>query len=108
MLSHVVKTLRTVARQAPLSMGFSRQDYWSELPFPYPEDLPDAGMEPESPALQQILYQSHLRRLVIRLSSSHKELDTPVKAQYRQFGSHVEKEGLVCSLKSSNFAVIPA
>ena len=36
----------TVARQAPLSMGFSRQEYWSGLPFPCPEDLPDLGMEP--------------------------------------------------------------
>ena len=39
----------TVARQAPLSMGFSRQEYWSGLPFPPPEDLPDPGIEPVSP-----------------------------------------------------------
>ena len=38
--------------QAPLSMKFSRQEYWSALPFPYPGDLPDPGIEPESPALQ--------------------------------------------------------
>ena len=37
--------------QAPLSMEFSRQEYWSELPFPTPSDLPDPGIEPESPAL---------------------------------------------------------
>ena len=37
--------------QAPLSMGFSRQEYWSGLPFPSPEDLPDPGIEPGSPAL---------------------------------------------------------
>ena len=45
----------TVARHAPLSMGFSRQEYWSGLPFPSPGDLPDAGTEPASlasPALQ--------------------------------------------------------
>ena len=41
----------TVACQAPLSMGFSRQEYWSGLPFPSPEDLPDPGIEPRSPAL---------------------------------------------------------
>ena len=41
----------TVARQAPLSMGFSRQDYWSGSPFPSPGDLPDAEIEPVSPAL---------------------------------------------------------
>ena len=41
----------TVAYQAPLSMGFSRQEYWSGLPFPSPGDLPDPGTEPGSPAL---------------------------------------------------------
>ena len=41
----------TVAYQAPLSMGFSRQEYWSGLPFPSPGDLPDPGIEPGSPAL---------------------------------------------------------
>ena len=39
----------TVAYQAPLSMEFSRQEYWSGLPFPPPVDLPDPGMEPMSP-----------------------------------------------------------
>ena len=38
--------------QTPPSMGFSRQEYWSELPFPSPGDLPDPGIEPGSPALQ--------------------------------------------------------
>ena len=42
----------TVAYQAPLSMGFSRQEYWSGLPFPSPGDLPDPGIEPRSPTLQ--------------------------------------------------------
>ena len=42
----------TVAHQAPLSMGFTRQDYWSGLPFPSPGDLPDPGIKPRSPALQ--------------------------------------------------------
>ena len=42
----------TVALQAPLSMGFSRQEYWSGLPFPSPGDLPNPGIEAESPALQ--------------------------------------------------------
>ena len=41
----------TVAYQAPLSMGFSRQEYWSGVPLPSPGDLPDPGMEPRSPAL---------------------------------------------------------
>ena len=38
----------TVAHQAPLSMGFSRQEYWSGLPYPPPGDLPDPGIEPTS------------------------------------------------------------
>ena len=42
----------TVAHQAPLSVGFSRQEYWSRLPFPSPRDLPDPGIKPESPAFQ--------------------------------------------------------
>ena len=41
----------TAAHQAPLSMGFSRQQYWSELPFPPPGDLPNSGIKPVSPAL---------------------------------------------------------
>ena len=42
----------TVAYQAPPSMGFSRQEHWSGLPFPSPGDLPDPGMEPGSPVFQ--------------------------------------------------------
>ena len=45
-------TPQTVACQAPLSMGFSRQECWSGLPFPSPGDIPDPGIEPESPPLQ--------------------------------------------------------
>ena len=40
-----------LACQAPLSMGFPRQEYWTGLPFPSPRDLPDPGIEPRSPAL---------------------------------------------------------
>ena len=49
-LSHVqlFVTLWTVVCQAPLSMGFSRQEYWSGLPCPPPGDLPDPGIEPMS------------------------------------------------------------
>ena len=42
----------TVAHQAPQSMEFSRQNYWSGLPFPSPGDLPNPGIEPGSPTLQ--------------------------------------------------------
>ena len=52
-LSHVrlFATPWTVAHQAPPSMGFSRQEYWSGLPFPSPGDLPDPGIESRSPTL---------------------------------------------------------
>ena len=53
-VSHVqlFATPWTVAHQASPSMEFSRQEYWSRLPFPSPEDLPDPGIEPRSPVLQ--------------------------------------------------------
>ena len=44
--------LWTVAYQAPLSMGFSRQEYWSGLPFPSPADLPNPAIKHRSPPLQ--------------------------------------------------------
>ena len=52
----------TVARQAPLSMGFPRQEYWSALPFPSPGDLRDPEIEPASPTVWQVdsLPLSHL------------------------------------------------
>ena len=43
----------TVAHQAPPSMEFCRQEYWSGLPFPSPGDLPDPGIEPRSPAFHE-------------------------------------------------------
>ena len=54
LLSHIrlFATLWTVSYQASLSMGFSKQEYWSGLPFPSPGDLPDPGIEPESPTLE--------------------------------------------------------
>ena len=54
LLSHVwlFATLWTAACQVPLSMGFSRQEYWSGLPFPSPGDLLNTGIEPLSPSLQ--------------------------------------------------------
>ena len=56
MLSHfscvqLSATPWTIARQAPLSVGFSRQEYWSGLPFPSVGDLPEPGIEPKSSAL---------------------------------------------------------
>ena len=57
----------TVAHQAPLSMGFSRQECWSGLPFPSPEDLPDPGIEPRSPALQADSLPTELPGKLLRL-----------------------------------------
>ena len=50
--SLIIVNLWTVAHQAPPSMGFSRQEYWSGLPLPSPGGLPDPGIEPRSPTLQ--------------------------------------------------------
>ena len=57
-LSHVrlFATPWTAAHQAPLSMGFSRQQYWNGWPCPPPGDLPDPGIEPTSPTFGQIFY----------------------------------------------------
>ena len=63
-LSHVrlFSTLWTIARQAPLSMGLPRQEYWSRLPFPTPGDLPNPGIEPASPALAGRFFTSWATR----------------------------------------------
>ena len=84
-LSHVqlLAALWTVAHQAPRSMGFPRQEYWSRLPFPSPGDLPDPGFEPMSlvsPALAGRFlttepagkpYESKLNTCSLGLQDSH-------------------------------------
>ena len=54
-----------VGHEAPLFMGFSRQEYWSGLPFPSPGDLPNPGMEPRSPALQADCLPIELRGNIV-------------------------------------------
>ena len=67
----------TITHQAPLSMEFSRQEYWSGLPFLTPRDLPNPGIEPWSPALAQILYPlSHWYRWSYLQS---KNIDTDIE-----------------------------
>ena len=67
----------TVARQAPLSMGFPRQEYWSGLPFPSPGDLLNTGTEPKSPGLTSRFFtteppgKTRLRLTAIDFSSWH-------------------------------------
>ena len=58
MFSHVqlCTAAWTAARQAPPSLGFPRQEYWSGLPFPTSGDLPDPGIEPASPALTGVVF----------------------------------------------------
>ena len=53
-----LETPQTVAHQAPLSMGFPRQEYWSGLPFPSPGDLPNRGIVSTSPASQSPVLQA--------------------------------------------------
>ena len=66
------------AQQAPLSMEFSRQEYWSGLPFPSPGDLPDPGIEPTSPALQaDSLPLSHQRGSKLALKSPQGGKNSP-------------------------------
>ena len=76
-LSHIqiFETLCTVAHQA-LSMGILRQEFWSELPFPFPGGLPDPGLEPWSPTLQadSLLYEPPWRPLCLFTFNLHVSL----------------------------------
>ena len=68
----------TVAYQAPPSMGFSRQECWSGLPFPSPGDLPDPGIEPRSPALRVDALPSEPPGRSTQLSDFHFTFSEPV------------------------------
>ena len=70
--------------QAPLSMEFSRQEYWSGLPFPSPGDLPDLGIEPSSPALQA--------------DSLPSEQPEPPGKSTDEIKSHIHKLAVICIL----------
>ena len=62
-MSNSFRTMWTVSRQDPLSMGFIRLEYWSGLPFPTPDNLPDPGFEPASlvpPALEGVFFTNAL------------------------------------------------
>ena len=66
----------TVAYQDSLSMGFSRQEYWSGLPFPSPGDLPDPGIEPRSPTLEADTLTSEPERATTKGTRIQKEQGT--------------------------------
>ena len=65
----------TIACQAPLSMGFSRQEYWSELPFPSPGYPPNPGIKSVSPALQADSLPIELQGKLLTMYSEKKERD---------------------------------
>ena len=93
------------AHQAPLSMGFSRQEYWSGLPFPPPGDLPNPGIKPRSPALQADALTSEppglISNFIFSNSNSHTDATSerpwdcmsqivgPFSAQYSFFSASV-------------------
>ena len=84
----------TVARQAPLSMRFSRQEYWSGLPFSSPGDLPDPGVKPGSPALQADSFPTELQWVAGGLINGQVH---PLRAGGRQRAGRPleEQEGMV-------------
>ena len=65
----------TIARQAPLSIGFPRQEYWSGLPFPSPGNLPDPGIKPRFPILQADSLLSELPGKLSRVSNAIKKIE---------------------------------
>ena len=78
LLGHVqlFVTLWTEARQAPLYVGFARQEYWNGLPFPPPRDLPDPSIEPASPVLAAwFLTTSALWEAPSKMSDFHLRAD---------------------------------
>ena len=75
----------TVAPQAPLSMGFSRQDYCSGLPFPSLEDLPNPGIKPRSPVLQAYSFLSKPPRKPTRLEGDQENLVHCTKVHHGMF-----------------------
>ena len=69
-LSLTLSTTCAAACQAPLSMGFSKQEYWSELPLPSPGDFPDPGIEPTSPALAGEFFTNRATREALTFQAS--------------------------------------
>ena len=75
----------TVAYQAPWSMGFSRQEYWSGLPFPSPGDLLNLGIEPGSPALQTDALLSENYRTIALISHTSKVMLKILQTRLQQY-----------------------
>ena len=75
LITQLCPTLCDRMDEAPLSMGFSRQEYWSGLPLPSPGDLPDPGIKPGSPALQADSLPSETTRRSLH-TYTHTHMDT--------------------------------
>ena len=84
----------TVACQAPPSMGFSRQEYWSGVPFPSPGDLSDPGMEPATPALQADALSSEPPKLTPK-----RDLGRQQKNSYERKGHKAARVGQLYNLE---------
>ena len=101
-LCPTLATTWTVAHQAPLSMGFSRQEYWSGLPFPSLGDLPDPGIEPRSPVLQADSLPTELRGKPLK-QENHSKKQGGCERRCK-IGSHnVPSLFLSCFLLSQGF-----
>ena len=100
----------TVTCQAPLSMGFSRQEYWSGLPFPSPGDLPDPGIEPRSPALQANFLPTELQGKPIRYFKENRLFWSIFRfivkqcGKFRQFPLITYSELILCLPPSTSWA----
>ena len=93
------ETLWTVVHQALLSMGFSRQEYWSGLPFPSKGDLPNAGIKPRSLALQGDSLLSEPPGKPIHIYDPHITWDTHVQkhcCSYRLHAAHQPSVSFLC------------
>ena len=129
LLSHVqlFVTPWTVARQSPLSMGFSRQEYWSGLPFPSPGNLPNPGIKPMSPAsllhgrwivyhwaigdslnIYFFLKTIDIYSLIVLESRSLKSVSLGQKWGVRRTSSRWRLQGRICTLPLSSFRSRPA
>ena len=104
----VFATPWTAACQAPPSMGFSRQEYWSGLPFPSPGDLPNPGIEPRSPTLQADALTSeppgkpYIMWKVMLKESEFPELFMPLKLKlWSKISPKAKAQGQMASQQNS-------
>ena len=78
-MSESFATPWTIACQAPVSMGFPRQEYWIGLPFPSPGDLTNPGIEPRSSSFVGRFFTTEQPGKLFKLLEERKEIDHPIK-----------------------------